>query len=70
MEKKDQTEDLQGSSATTLLYCDNCKHLEPKEHEQTDRKEQHKCLLLDLAVFHVGHHPRLPRLTDCPGHEI
>jgi len=47
------------------LYCDYCRFLNPKEHEQTKAKEPHMCLLYYRPIFHAGEHPRLPKPEYC-----
>lgn len=46
-------------------YCDNCYWLDPKEHEQTDKKESHWCRLFKQTLKHYCIHPKLARLFEC-----
>ena len=48
-------------------YCDDCKFLNPKEHEQTESKEPHMCMIFNKPIFHNGEHPRLPKPEFCGG---
>ena len=52
-----------------MEYCDNCKYLSLTEKEQKKLSMSHldhKCKLLNKRVFHLGQHPKLPKLEDCP----
>jgi hypothetical protein len=51
-----------------MKYCDECEHLKPTEADQnkTRTKGYHTCILLNKQVKHLGHHPQLPVLPDCP----
>jgi hypothetical protein len=56
-----------------MKYCDGCKYLSLTERQQKARKLNHidhMCTLLDKRVMHLGQHPRLPRLDDCPLEEV
>lgn len=54
-----------GVASTDLLYCDDCEHLNPKEHEQSKKKEAHLCMAWIMPLFHNGHHPRILRPKKC-----
>ena len=43
----------------------NCPYLSPKEREQSEDKEPHRCKRYGKQVKHLGHHPRLVRLGEC-----
>lgn len=34
------------------IDCNNCKHININEHEQSDKKEDHVCKLYNVRVFH------------------
>ena len=63
--KMENHKEKSGKDSNTLLYCDDCKYLKPKEHEQNKRKEPHFCIIFEIPVFHSGHHPRILRPKDC-----
>lgn len=46
-------------------YCDECKHLSPKEREQADKGEPHFCDAYDKPLFHNNQHPRIPTPDYC-----
>jgi hypothetical protein len=48
-----------------MIYCELCKYLSVKEHEQTSEKEHHMCKKYNKRVFHMGHHPEIVRLQEC-----
>ena len=48
-----------------VKFCDNCRHLYPKEHEQTKQKESHICAKYMQTVYHRNFHPNLVRLSVC-----
>lgn len=48
-----------------MRYCDECKHLSPKEHEQTKLRPLHWCDAYSKPVFHNGYHPRIPTPYYC-----
>lgn len=58
-------EDTESVRSGDLLYCDDCKFLFPKEHEQINKKEPHTCEIDGRVIKHDGHHPKLPRPKDC-----
>ena len=47
------------------MFCDECKHLVPKEDKQTKKKEHHICKRYNKILFHAGFHPRIPRCEEC-----
>ena len=52
-------------------YCGECPLLHPKESEQSDNKEPHSCAYMPQATLHhLGHHPELPVLEDCPFNKL
>lgn len=64
-----------------MKYCDYCKYLSLTEYRQRELERQdnlhllkhplnHMCMLLNKRILHKGHHPRLPRLEDCPFGEV
>lgn len=48
-----------------MRYCDECKKLNPKEYEQTNKKEPHICIAYGRLLFHRGRHPRIPTPDYC-----
>lgn len=52
-----------------MKNCNDCKYISLTEEQQRRLKlnhVDHVCTLLNKRVMHLGHHPRLPRLEDCP----
>lgn len=47
------------------MYCGNCDHLNPKEHDQTKDKEHHVCTKYKIQVRHLGHHPNILKCKSC-----
>lgn len=43
----------------------DCQYLDPKECDQTDKKESHFCRLHKCVVKHEGKHPELVATPDC-----
>jgi hypothetical protein len=52
------------------IYCHDCHFLEPKEKDQTDKKESHFCHLLGVRLKHEGHHPHIPKHPMCRKEEV
>jgi len=48
----------------------NCQYLDPKEADQTDRKEHHMCTLLGEILRHEGCHPRIVKHKHCRKDEL
>jgi len=56
-------------SKTHIKYCDDCKNLDPKECEQTPKKEPHMCRYWNVRMFHFDKHPHIECPEDCVGYE-
>ena len=51
-------------------FCHDCHFLDPKEADQTDKKEPHFCNLLGVTLKHDGHHPHIPKHPMCRKEEV
>lgn len=47
--------------------CNNCRHLSPKESEQTDKKEPHFCDYFKMRRHHFATHKKILSPGDCSG---
>lgn len=52
-----------------MVDCNNCKHLNITEREQTNKKENHICLKYNKRVFHnantIKHEKMIYPCLDC-----
>lgn len=47
-------------------FCNfDCPYLDPKEDEQTNKKEQHYCKKYKSKLFHFDAHPNIYKLKEC-----
>jgi hypothetical protein len=47
-------------------FCYDCIALDPKELDQTNKKEKHICKIWKEIVFHeIVHHPNIVRCNKC-----
>lgn len=47
-------------------FCDpNCPYLDPKEEDQTDAKEVHRCTKYKCKLYHFRAHPNIHKLKIC-----
>ena len=51
-------------SKEVKLCREDCIYLEPKEDEQTNKKEAHMCIYYKTKLYHRGRHPRIVAVCD------
>ena len=51
---------------TKIKFCpDDCSFLDPQECYQTQKKENHYCILYDKILKHRGFHPYIIACEEC-----
>mgnify|MGYP000992880286 FL=1 len=48
-----------------IYFCGKCKYLNPIEHDQSIKKENHICYKYNIRVYHREFHPEILKCSEC-----